>query len=70
MNRVVLAYSGGLDTSVAIHWLGERYNADVVAVCVDVGETRLPSPTIAPAKETIRPGLMCQSRPSIHRSRS
>ncbi|MDQ0222795.1 argininosuccinate synthase [Streptococcus moroccensis] len=33
---VVLAYSGGLDTSVAIAWLKEKY--DVVAVCMDVGE--------------------------------
>ncbi|MGT2666327.1 argininosuccinate synthase [Streptococcus rifensis] len=33
---VVLAYSGGLDTSVAIAWLKEKYN--VVAVCMDVGE--------------------------------
>ncbi len=34
---VVLAYSGGLDTSVAIRWLREKYNMDVVAVTVDVG---------------------------------
>ncbi|HTY48024.1 MAG TPA: argininosuccinate synthase [Methanomassiliicoccales archaeon] len=36
--KVVLAYSGGLDTSVAIQWLQERYNVDVVAVSVDVGQ--------------------------------
>ncbi|MEW6203557.1 MAG: argininosuccinate synthase domain-containing protein, partial [bacterium] len=36
--KVVLAYSGGLDTSVAIPWLREHYNLDVVAVCVDVGQ--------------------------------
>lgn len=36
--KIVLAYSGGLDTSVAIKWLQEQYNYDVVAVCVDVGE--------------------------------
>ncbi|MBS0359645.1 MAG: argininosuccinate synthase, partial [Proteobacteria bacterium] len=34
----VLAYSGGLDTSVAIQWLQEKYNYDVVALCADVGE--------------------------------
>ena len=30
--RIVLAYSGGLDTSVAIPWLAERYGAEVIAV--------------------------------------
>jgi argininosuccinate synthase len=37
-NRVVLAYSGGLDTSVAIGWIGEQTGAEVVAVAVDVGQ--------------------------------
>ena len=37
-DRIVLAYSGGLDTSVAIGWLAERTGADVVAVAVDVGQ--------------------------------
>ncbi|MBO8173176.1 MAG: argininosuccinate synthase [Bacillaceae bacterium] len=36
--KVVLAYSGGLDTSVAIKWLQDTYNYDVIAVAVDVGE--------------------------------
>lgn len=36
--KLVLAYSGGLDTSVAITWLTEKYGYDVVAMCVDVGE--------------------------------
>ena len=36
-NKVVLAYSGGLDTSVAIKWLQERYNFDVIAFTVDIG---------------------------------
>ena len=35
--KVVLAYSGGLDTSVAIPWLKERYDAQVVTVTVDLG---------------------------------
>jgi len=38
--KVVLAYSGGLDTSVAIRWIKEKYDLDVVAVCVDVGNER------------------------------
>lgn len=37
-DRVVLAYSGGLDTSVAIGWIGERTGAEVVTVSVDVGQ--------------------------------
>ena len=36
--RVVLAYSGGLDTSVAVRWLMEHHDAEVVAVAVDVGQ--------------------------------
>jgi argininosuccinate synthase len=36
-DRVVLAYSGGLDTSVAIKWLQEKHNLDVIAFSVDVG---------------------------------
>src|ERR687884_330850 len=36
--RVVLAYSGGLDTSVGIGWIGEETGAEVVAVAVDVGQ--------------------------------
>jgi argininosuccinate synthase len=36
--KAVLGYSGGLDTSVAIRWLQENYNVDVVCVLVDVGQ--------------------------------
>ncbi len=36
--RVCLAYSGGLDTSVILHWLIERYGCEVVAYCADVGQ--------------------------------
>jgi argininosuccinate synthase len=36
--RVVLAYSGGLDTSVAVRWLGEELAMDVIALAVDVGQ--------------------------------
>jgi argininosuccinate synthase len=37
-NRVVLAFSGGLDTSVAIGWIAEQTGAEVIAVAVDVGQ--------------------------------
>ncbi|MBI3407727.1 MAG: argininosuccinate synthase [Planctomycetes bacterium] len=36
--RVVLAYSGGLDTSVMVPWIGEKYNLDVIAFTVDLGQ--------------------------------
>ncbi|HOY63818.1 MAG: Argininosuccinate synthase [bacterium ADurb.Bin236] len=36
--KVVLAYSGGVDTSVAIRWLIDEKNLDVIAVCIDVGQ--------------------------------
>ncbi len=36
--KIVLAYSGGLDTSVAIKWLQEKYHYDVIAVAADLGE--------------------------------
>lgn len=37
MDKVVLAYSGGLDTSAAIKWLAEKYKMDVIALTVDIG---------------------------------
>ncbi len=42
-NKVVLAYSGGLDTSVSIRWLKEKYNLDVIVLNVDVGNVADPS---------------------------
>ncbi|MFH0888670.1 MAG: argininosuccinate synthase [Planctomycetota bacterium] len=36
--RIVMAYSGGLDTSVAIKWLQEKYNAEVITLIVDIGQ--------------------------------
>ena len=38
VKKVVLAYSGGLDTSVIIPWLKENYDCEVIAVCADVGQ--------------------------------
>jgi argininosuccinate synthase len=37
-NKVVLAYSGGLDTSIIVPWLKENYDCEVIAVCADVGQ--------------------------------
>lgn len=36
--RIVLAYSGGLDTSVAIKWIQDKYDLDVIAVAINVGQ--------------------------------
>jgi len=36
--KIVLAYSGGLDTSIMIKWLQEKYDADVVTLTVDIGQ--------------------------------
>ena len=36
--KIILAYSGGLDTSIAIKWFQEKYNLDVIAVVADLGE--------------------------------
>lgn len=38
INKVVVAYSGGLDTSVIIPWLKENYDCEVVAFVADVGQ--------------------------------
>jgi argininosuccinate synthase len=39
-DKVVLAYSGGLDTSVAIKWLRDKYHVDIIAVTIDVGNEK------------------------------
>ncbi len=38
VNKVVLAYSGGLDTSVALRWIADKYDCEVIAFCSDVGQ--------------------------------
>ena len=38
IKKVVLAYSGGLDTSVILHWLIETYGCEVIAYCADLGQ--------------------------------
>ena len=41
-DTIVLAYSGGLDTSVALRWLADEYDADVIALLIDVGRASTP----------------------------
>jgi len=38
VKKIVLAYSGGLDTSVIIQWLKEQYSCEIIAFCADVGQ--------------------------------
>ena len=36
--KIVLAYSGGLDTSVLLSWLKEKYEAEMIAFCANIGQ--------------------------------
>jgi len=38
IKKIALAYSGGLDTSIIINWLKENYNAEIIAICTNVGQ--------------------------------
>ena len=38
MKKVVVAYSGGLDTSVIVKWVKEKYNAEIIGFCADLGQ--------------------------------
>ena len=42
-DKIVLAYSGGLDTSVAVPWLQENYDAEVITLTIDLGMVDLES---------------------------
>jgi argininosuccinate synthase len=58
INKVVLAYSGGLDTSIIISWLKENYHCEVVAFIADVGQGAEVGPATKKALRT------APSRPS------
>ena len=42
IKKIVLAYSGGLDTTVILHWLKNTYDADVIAFTADIGQDHNP----------------------------
>ena len=42
INKIVLAYSGGLDTTVILHWLKNTYDAEVIAFTADIGQDHNP----------------------------
>ena len=52
INKIVLAYSGGLDTSVMLRWIRERYECEVVCYCADVGQGEELDGLDAKARET------------------
>jgi argininosuccinate synthase len=52
INKIVLAYSGGLDTSVILKWLKETYRCPVVAFCADIGQGEEVAEVAAKARAT------------------
>ena len=50
VNKVVLAYSGGLDTSVIVKWLQEEYQCEVVTFTADIGQGEEVEPARAKAQ--------------------
>ncbi|HPJ98935.1 MAG TPA: argininosuccinate synthase, partial [Candidatus Hydrogenedentes bacterium] len=60
VNKIVLAYSGGLDTSVILKWLQEIYKADVIAFIADIGQGEETAPAVAKAKATGASGVYCE----------
>lgn len=60
VNKIVLAYSGGLDTSVILKWLQEVYKADVVAFIADIGQGEETAPAVAKAKATGACAVHCR----------
>src|SRR3989449_5421170 len=50
--KIVLAYSGGLDTSVLLSWIKEKYNAEMIAFCANIGQEEELKGLDKKAKET------------------
>src|SRR5690242_13761891 len=50
VTKVVLAYSGGLDTSIIVPWLHQNYNCEVICYCADLGQAEETSGLEAKAK--------------------
>src|SRR5438270_13557398 len=50
--KIVLAYSGGLDTSVILSWIKEKYDAEIIAFCANIGQEEELKGLEAKAKRT------------------
>lgn len=57
--RVVLAYSGGLDTSVAVRWMIENWGVEVICVAVDVGQSDIADPAVLRERAKAAGALDC-----------
>ncbi|MEI8147656.1 MAG: argininosuccinate synthase [Actinomycetes bacterium] len=57
--RVVLAYSGGLDTSVAVRWMIEQWDVEVICVAVDVGQSDIADPSVLRERALAAGALDC-----------
>jgi len=57
--RVVLAYSGGLDTSVAVRWMIEQWDVQVICVAVDVGQSDIADPSVLRERALAAGALDC-----------
>ena len=49
--KIVLAYSGGLDTSIILKWLQEKYDAEVICYTADIGQENKPKKIISNDKK-------------------
>ncbi len=66
MNKVVLAYSGGLDTSVILKWLQETYECEVVTFTADLGQVgHLSRPLIPVRRVALQADCTCPAL-SVH----
>ena len=63
--KIVLAYSGGLDTSVLVRWLKDHYNAEIITFAADVGQEEELDGLEEKAKATGRPMSGMYSRPGL-----
>ena len=59
--KIVLAYSGGLDTSVLLSWIKEHHNAEIIAFCANVGQEDELDGLPAKARKTGAAKLLAQA---------
>ena len=59
--KVVLAYSGGLDTSVAVHWMREQWGVEVICVALNVGQSDMLEPEVLKSRAAAAGASDCLS---------